>query len=560
MSAGDEVRSPSARDDDPSIRHLARRSGRGTRTVGVRRWRATWGCALVAVLLAASCSDSTTSNDDASQPSAFDAQVGELPDAARDIMTSGPYGAARWSYLVESLDDGDPVLARDIDVITPMGSNTKLYSVGTWIESYGIDHTFTTPVHHVGDDLVLVGSGDLAMGGRNADSGTLGYSIPPQIDANGIPGAKPAPGNPLTGLDDLAAQVVASGVTSANQVIIDDRLFEQWYSHDEVISPIVINDNLLGIQTRPTTEGEPAELTIIPDTQAFEVVNQVQTVGSDGATQVEIVPAEQTPSGDPLGRTLEVQGTIAAGSDAVLNVFQVQDPATFARTLFVEALERAGVSVAANPVEPNATAGLPTDYPDGSEIATFTSPTVEETATLIWKISHNYGANLAVCLLAVQQGSTDCDDGFVPIRDNIKALDIGDGEVWIIDGSGELYSSTTPRAIVSWIRWLDGLSWGGKLPEMLPILGVDGSLGLTQQDTEATGKVQGKSGTWAGLDPSTGKLVTPDQSVAGLIESADGTVYLFAIYQTGATLDVDDGVIKSTNDVNDVAAAFQESL
>lgn len=491
---------------------------------------------------------------------AFEPQVGELPDAARRIMTEDPYESARWSYSVEPVDGDDPVLERDSDLITAMGSNTKLYTVGSWVESYGIDHTFTTPVHEVDDALVLVASGDLTMGGRNAESGTLGYSIPPQTDAGGLPGAEPAPGDPLTGLDDLAAQVAASGITSAEQVVIDDRLFEQWYAHDEVISPIVINDNLLAVQTRPTTSGEPADLTIIPDTEAFEIVNQVQTVDSDGDTQVDIVAAEQTVAGDPIGRTLEVQGTIAEGADATLNVFQVQDPANFGRTLFVEALERAGVSVAADPVEPNDTSGLPTDYPDGSEVATFASPTVGETATLIWKISHNYGANLAVCLLAVQGGSTDCTDGFAPVRDNIGALDIGDDEVWILDGSGESFSSTTPRAMVTWLRWLHGLSWGDQLPDMLPILGVDGSLGLTQQDTEATGKVQGKSGTWAGLDPGTGKLLTPDQSVAGLMEAADGTVYLFALYQAGSTFDLDGGVIKGTNDVNDVAAAFQESL
>jgi D-alanyl-D-alanine carboxypeptidase/D-alanyl-D-alanine-endopeptidase (penicillin-binding protein 4) len=509
------------------------------------------GCA--ALIGACGSSGSTEST-------AFEPQVGELPSAAVKIMEEAPYRSARWSYLVEPLDDQEEVLGRDPDVITPMGSNTKLFSVGTWVNEYGIDDTLTTPVHRVGDRLVLVASGDLTMGGRRADTGTLAYNIPPQPDAAGIPGAKPAPGNPLAGLDELARQVAASGIDSAAGVEIDSRLFEQWYAHDEVISPIVINDNLLVVQASATAPGQPAELDVIPDSQAFDVVNRVRTVGAGKQPEVAIVAARQTPQGDPLGRTLIVEGTIPRGGQPTLGVFPVPDPARFARTLFIEALERAGVSVAADPVVANSTVGLPATYPGGSQVAALRSPTVEATATLIWKISFNYGANLALCLLAVRAGSTDCTDGFAPIRAKMRALEIDADEVWLLDGSGESFSSTTPRAIVMWIKWLRERGWGDRLSKMLPILGVDGSLSETQRHTEATGKVQGKSGTWAGLDPSTGVLPTPDQSLAGLMQSEDGREYVFGLYQAGATFQSPaDGVIRGTNDVNDVAAAIQGS-
>ena len=140
-----------------------------------------------------------------------------LPAAALEIIDSDDYASAQWTLQVVPLDGGDPVYEMSPDAISAMASNTKLYTVGTWLDVYGAEHTIETPVYGLGTvtdgaldgDLVLRAMGDLVMGSRNAGSGELGYSVPPQPDANGLPGAQPAPGDPLAGLDDLAEQVAA---------------------------------------------------------------------------------------------------------------------------------------------------------------------------------------------------------------------------------------------------------------------------------------------------------------------------------------------------------------
>jgi D-alanyl-D-alanine carboxypeptidase/D-alanyl-D-alanine-endopeptidase (penicillin-binding protein 4) len=478
----------------------------------------------------------------------------QVPQAATAIMNSDPYKSANWSYLVRPAGDSEATYSAEPDVIVPMGSNAKLYTVGTWVESAGSDTRITTPVHKVADTLALVANGDLVMGGRNAASGTLGYSIPPQPDANGLPGAKPAPGDPLAGLNDLAKQVAKSGVKQIKDVEIDVRLFDEWDAHDEVISPIVINDNLIAIQTTPTTVGQPAKLTVVPDTKAFKIQNAVTTVATGADSDVQIVATADD-------RTLRVEGTVAAGADTLLNVFNIPDPATFARTLFIEALERESVQVQANAYVKNNTKALPATYPTDSEVASITSPTVKAIATLIWKISHNYGANLTACLLAVKAGSKDCEVGLKTIHDQAESIGIDPTSFWLLDGSGEGFSSTTPAAIVTWIDWLRSRSWGGELSTMLPILGVDGSLQLFQKDTAATGKVQAKTGTYAGLEPGVGRLLVPGQTLAGLMQGADGKEYVFGLYSSGGSFpDPSTGILKSANIVADVAAALQESL
>lgn len=529
---------------------------------GRLRWLRLVGVALVAALVAVSCtSDDSGGSADSSgtAPGGESAAVAGVPAAAQEVMDGDAYRGARWSWLVVPIEGGDPVFERNAEALSAMGSNMKLYSVGTWLDATDATSTITTPVHTVGDDLVLVAMGDIVMGARESETGTLAYSVPPQPDANGLPGAKPAPGEPLAGLDDLARQVAESGTTSvAGDVVIDDRLWEAWDTPGGPISPIVVNDNLMIVQSSPTQPGQPAQLNVIPDTEAFTIDNQVETVEAGGDTAIIIAPADPDDE-----RALVVSGTIAADSDETMNVYHVQDPARFARVLFIEALQRAGVEVTADIAADNSTDALPEfgSYAEDTEVASISSVPIEEIATLIWKTSHNYGANVAVCLLAVEAGSTDCEVGLETVHDRIDALGIHPGDVWTINGAGAEYSSTTPQAVTEWITWMRGLDWGDKLPEMLPIMGVDGSLSLSEQDSPSTGMIQAKTGTYAGIDPGTLRLLMPGQALAGLMEDSNGNQYAFGLYMVNSSFEnPSDGIFQSLNDVAAVAAALQQEL
>jgi D-alanyl-D-alanine carboxypeptidase/D-alanyl-D-alanine-endopeptidase (penicillin-binding protein 4) len=514
----------------------------------------------------AACSSSGASTETDGE----NGEATEFPAAALEIMESSGATAARWTLLVEPVEGGAPVYSIDEAVVSPMASVTKMYSVGTWLDVVGPDHRIETPVHAIGSvidgtldgDLVLRAMGDLVMGGRDADTDVVGYGVPPQEAANAVPGARPAPGDPLAGLDSLARQVAESGVTDVEgQVVIDDRLFEPWTTDRPLeISPLAINDNLLAVVTSPTADGQPAALEMIPQTGAFDVVNETQTVADGDETTLRIENRRDA-DGAPTN-TLVVSGQIAADSEERLNVYAVDDPASFARTLFIEALERAGVNVATDPLDPNDASGLPiaANYTAQPPLGTIESPTAAALATFILKTSNNFGADLTVCLLAVHEGSTDCADGFDPIRTRLDDLDIDPGEVWLFDGSGSGSAATTPRAMLTWLQWLYGRDWGDRLPEMLPILGVDGSLALSETDTPSTGRVQAKTGTWALLDPSTFRLLIPTQGLAGFMDADDGTVYAFTLFMHGASFESLDGILDSSDTVARIAAAVQQTL
>ena len=189
-----------------------------------------------------------------------------LPDAALEVMNQPQFASGRWSIAVEDLDTGEVLVDLDGEKLAEPGSFVKTYSAGAAWVKWGPDHTVVTPVKQSGEvtagtldgDLVLVGQGDLTMGGRTKDDGSVSFANLDHNDANPLPGATLTPEDPLTGLDELAAQVKASGITTVSgDVIIDDRLFQGTLA-EQPITPIVINQNLLDVLVTPGDAGAPA--------------------------------------------------------------------------------------------------------------------------------------------------------------------------------------------------------------------------------------------------------------------------------------------------------------
>jgi D-alanyl-D-alanine carboxypeptidase/D-alanyl-D-alanine-endopeptidase (penicillin-binding protein 4) len=60
---------------------------------------------------------------------------------------------------------------------------------------------------------------------------------------------------------------------------------------------------------------------------------------------------------------MRISGQIAAGSDPAVRAGEVKNPAAFARTTFIEALERAGVEVSATPLAPTLQTSCPPEVP-----------------------------------------------------------------------------------------------------------------------------------------------------------------------------------------------------
>ncbi|MCZ2826177.1 MULTISPECIES: D-alanyl-D-alanine carboxypeptidase/D-alanyl-D-alanine endopeptidase [unclassified Modestobacter] len=497
------------------------------------------------------------------------AQVGELPAAAVAIMSRPEYDTARWLYSVAEADTGRVVLAGRAGEFVFTASTAKNFTVGTAYATLGTDTTLTTPVYAtaepvggvVAGDLVLVASGDLTMGGRGAMSGRVDHTFTADtidhVYGDIAPNAALVPDDPLAGLDDLARQVAATGVTDvAGDVVVDTRLWETFDGQEGPAPSIYVNDNILDITVTAAGIGQPAVLDLRPQTRAVTVESTVTT--TDAAT-----PTALTVTADPGDPTsVTVSGTIAAG-ESQLTIHRVPDAASWARTLFVEALGRAGVTVTTPAVGPNDQAALPPagPYPAGQRVAALTSPPLSALGRMILETSYNTGANALMCLLAVHGGSTDCIDGLAAVHHQLALAGVDTDDVVLFDGQGADPASTTPDQMVTWLRWAQTQPWGEELATGQPVLGVSGTLASTGQGGPAAGQVAAKTGTSVDVDPTTGRIYYEVQSLAGYLTTERGERLVFSLSMSGATYaDLPTGLHQANEDVAAVAAAFQQAL
>lgn len=499
-----------------------------------------------------------------------DSRVSEVPEDVQQIFDAEPYGAARWGYRVEDLDSGDVEFAALNDQQFVTGSTAKLFTIGSVYETLGPDTTLTTPVYGVGErsdgtldgDLVLVASGDLALGGRGAINGQFRFNTTDSVYADQVPGTtETAPGDPLAGLRALSRQVEEAGINEVDgDVVIDDRLWEPFVAQGGTVTPIFVNDNVVDITIRPTTPGEPADFEIAPDLGLYDITVDVETVA--GAGDGEFKGQENltvTPDPDDPNAA-EVSGTIEAGAPQAVRTFVVPDPATYARALFVRELERAGVRVTAPPEATNDEASLPSPdgYEEADEVASLESPELSEFGTMILSTSYNDGANAMLCLLAVELDSDTCTDGLQTVSKLVDEAGIPADDVVLIDGQGGDPDSVTPAAMVGWLRWTTEQDWGEVLENGLPVLGTKGDLTDFLPDSPAKGKVAAKPGTSAHPLPDGGLFVLT-QAFAGFLETDDGKK-LFSVYMSGGKYpEVNSGLFRTFEDLLKVSAGFQQA-
>ncbi len=498
-------------------------------------------------------------------PAAATGSGGDLDPRITEIMRQPDYRHAQWGLLQQDPETGRVVHERYPDQFFIPGSNAKLFSVsGAW-HTLGGDHRFVTPVYATGErhgetlngDLVLVAQGDLTMGGRTRADGTVAYTDVDHTYAGTIPGAALTPQDPLAGIEDLAHQVRRSGITRVDgDVIIDHRLFERDESLDPTPTPLIINDNLIDLLTTPGAHpGAPAQLEWRPKVAPYEVTSSVRTVEASGPTDIQVTTSED-------GTRIELSGTIAVDAEPELRVSEIGDPNAFGRAALIEALERAGVRVSADPVAAHPSDPLPPSYDDSRRVARHVSPPYTEYAELILKTSHNLGANLAICLMATTTGSTDCDDGFPVLADFLDRAGVDRKAVQLSDGrGGDPVDRATPRSMVQMLTYWLHTPDADRFRTALPILGVDGTLAGFCQECPARGKVFAKTGTVADFDKLNSRLVVPAETVAGYLDKGNGRYDVFFVGVNGATTPSDgfEGLLQVADDVATVSGYLQQS-
>ncbi len=465
-----------------------------------------------------------------------------LPTRVESVLSLPGYKDAHWGLLVVDAKTGETVYERNADQMFCPASVTKVFSCAAAMSELGPDFRFETPVVRRGEidsqgvlkgDLILVAKGDLSLGGRTGPDGKLHFEDNDHSYAGsvGTSSATLVPLDPLAGLDHLAREVKEAGIKSiTGDVMIDDRIFENAPSSGSGpahVSSIVINDNVIDVKVTPATKaGEPATVEIVPKTAFISVDERVDTVEEGGK------PSISVHSVGP--RRFTVRGKIPVGHKPVVKIYEVEEPAEFARSLFIEALRRRGVGVPASPLSGNPSGSLParSEVANLPKLATYTSPPFREYIRIILKVSQNLHASTLPMLLAAKHNETSLIAGLKREGVALRALGVDTTAVSFGGGAGGARADlVTPRSTVTLLRALKKRADFPTFEEALPVLGRDGTLAkAVPADSPARGHARAKTGTYSVGDPLNGRTILTSKALAGYLETASGRDLVFTFF------------------------------
>jgi D-alanyl-D-alanine carboxypeptidase/D-alanyl-D-alanine-endopeptidase (penicillin-binding protein 4) len=463
------------------------------------------------------------------------------------VLQTPGYQNGHWGLLVVDGKTGRTIYEQNSSLLFAPASVTKLFSTSAALVELGPNYRFETPVVRKGDidakgtlhgDLILIAQGDPSMGGRTGADGTLLFKDDDHTYAGENPRSDIVQADPLAGLDHLAREVRAAGIKHVTgDVLIDDRLFgraESSGSGPRRLSPIMVNDNVVDVLVLPgKASGARASVSFVPSTQYLAMDARVETVAADEKAEVEVKGI------GPLRFT--VRGRIPARHNRLVLVHEIDDPPSFARALFIEALRKHEVVMDASPLGMNRAAGLAPRSEIGKlpKVAVYTSPPFREFIKVILKVSHNLHASTLPLLLAARHGERSLEAGLRRQGEALKTLGVDIATVSFGGGAGGSRSDlVTPRATVTLLRAMAARPDFAAFDAALPILGRDGTLArAVAPESPARGHAHAKTGTYFVDNELTGKTVLSSKALAGYLETASGRPLVLAIFVNNVMLD-----------------------
>jgi PBP4 family serine-type D-alanyl-D-alanine carboxypeptidase len=475
---------------------------------------------------------------------------GTLAERIQRIVDRPEFRRAMFGIEFYSLDSSKPIYTLNAEKLFVPGSTTKLLTEGTALELMGADYQFHTRVYRTGDvdqsgtlngDLVLVASGDPNLSARVRPDGTLAFENEDHA-YDGDVHTRAVPGDPLLIIRRLAAQVAAHGIKRiTGRVLVDATLFkggDRELGTDVVMSPIVVNDNLIDLMIGPGQKiGGAAVISPAPATSYLRIVNRVTTGAPGSAAAIQF----GTDAADASGlHTLEVTGTTPAGAAPVLYAYRVPDPARFAEVVLSEALRERGVTTgqAGTPVGIDFKK-LSESYTPDHMVAEHVSPPLREEVKITLKVSQNLHASMTPRVLkAVRAPGDTAKTGFDLEHDFLQRAGLDLTGAQQADGAGG-DAHFSPAFMVSYLAYMSQQKDSAIFRAALPILGRDGTLWNIQPSSPAAGHVFAKTGTFAVYDPLNRRLLITGKGLAGYITTADNRHLAFTVYVNNVSVSTD---------------------
>ncbi len=408
--------------------------------------------------------------------------VGALVDrAVADTKIDGKIAVSLWSVQAGKL-----LHQRGADEALVLASNTKLLTTAAALARLGPDFKFRTVLGLEGGALHVFGGGDPNISGRFHED------------------------DPTAVFKGWAKKLAEAKIAKVDALVLHAGLFDRVALHSDWIAlkydqdawwcapvgALSLNDNCVDVLYEAAGEGEPAKITLRPDTKHVSVTNASRTVKEPDAKKPFIIERKDGTN------EIIVRGELKAGTKRMTKWIAIRDPARYFGTVLKETLERAGVEV--GEIRESDTA-----LGDHPKLQTVAEHETDLAATLkvCNTVSQNFYAEMICKTLGVKrkgQGTTAA--GVEAIREFLEK-DVGI-KVEQADGSGlsrgNRASAASLHALLEYMRrhahakvWVDSL----------PVNGTDPGT-LRRRMLTFRGAVHAKTGHISGVAALSGYLTT----------------------------------------------------
>ena len=472
-----------------------------------------------------------------------------LAERVQRVIDRPEFKHAFFGVAFYSLDDQRMAWSLNADKLFMAASTTKTLTEGTALGLLGADFRFHTRIFKTGSvaadgtlngDVILVASGDPNLSGRIRPGDQLAFeNVDHAYDAS--PDTKAVSGDPLMVIRAIADQIAAKGIKRiTGHVLIDRSLFaegERELGTGVVISPIIVNDNLVDVTIGGAKLGEPARVQVSPATSYVKFVNQTRTVAGDQRARITWSSDVTEPDGS---HTVTISGVVPEGKPAILYSYAVPEPSRFAETVLVEALKEKGVKTDL----PLASIqrefkGAPDTYVAANLVAEHISPPLSEEVKVVLKVSQNLHASATPFILKAVLAKNDTSKtGFDLEREFLQKAGLDVTGAQQSDGAGgdAMY---TPEFMVSYLAYQSRQPYFEAFHRALPILGKDGTLWNIQTGSPAAGQVHAKTGTLGRYDALNRRLLVSAKGLAGYLTTQSGRRYALAVYVNNVSVSLD---------------------
>ncbi|NED99943.1 D-alanyl-D-alanine carboxypeptidase/D-alanyl-D-alanine endopeptidase [Phytoactinopolyspora halotolerans] len=454
----------------------------------------------------------------------LDPAAKELAADIDEILADPRMDGSQVSVVVAEAETGDVLYERDGDDRLMPASNKKLFTAAAAMDVLGPDYTFDTTVEtdarHAGrilaGDLYLRGTGDPTMLAEDYEA--------------------------------LADEIADAGIERVHgAVVVDDTWFddrrlglgwnwddEQYYYSAQISALSIAPDTdydagTVIVRVEPGSRaGDAAEVTVIPENDYVEIVNDATTTDAGSGRNISIERAHGQ-------EEIRVSGTIATDSAATSQWRAVWEPTGLAADVFVRALQERGVRVREG-VEFGPT-------PDDARVlASHESMPLSELLIPFMKLSNNGHAEVLIKAMGREAaGAGTWPAGLDVMDDTMEAWGLDTGTIGSVDGSGlSRRNWIPPNEIIQLLLAVQDEPWYDAWYESLPVAGVEerfvgGTLRFRMDGTAADGNVRGKTGTLTG---ATG--------LSGYVTTADGDELVYSIllnnYLSSKPSDIEDAI------------------